>query len=555
MRSALHLVVLSLCAFLPVAAGQVPGTPDQPDQQSQAKPVPPGDRPLSPAEQREQEIRKHDPLNPAHPLLENRGQDAGLAGAADTSAPVQRAAPPLPGSVAESNLANARNGTGPQVLTEDDQASAQNYSGPAVLSRSYTISRPQLPRSVHLVPTLGFSEIYQTGLPAYGSSGTTTTISSSGYVANWSMEGRYLWKHDLISVDYRASLTRYTKSGATGGTNHSINMGFQHLFSRRLVFSAASEGSVISQNYSLSDPAVGTSSLSNISLSASPNVQLTNYGTRQWSNQASIKWLKSSRMVITAGGGLFFVDRTGFGNAKIGTTGYQAQADLSYRYTRKTTIGTYYTFTDYAFSHRLSLANLHTIGGIYSYALNRTTQLQLRAGITALESESLASVAIPAEVARLTGQHSGVVDLYRRSLTSDLSAKFAKDLGRNRTLSFSYARGVSPGNGLVQTSLQQSFSGTVGMIVKRHYHVNVMGGSDSLTSQTASESAVPGIHFGSRFVSGGISREYRHGITGEIRVDYRKFDVTSYSQLNTQVRISTGISWSPGENWVRSLQR
>ena len=72
---------------------------------------------------------------------------------------------------------------------------------------------------------------------------------------------------------------------------------------------------------------------------------------------------------------------------------------------------------------------------------------------------------------------------------------------------------------------------------------------DALTA----ESSLANNRYASKSVNGGVSRLYKHGINGEFRFDYRKYDITGYSMITNQIRISTGITWSPGESWLRSL--
>ncbi|MES1262422.1 MAG: hypothetical protein ABUS49_11860, partial [Acidobacteriota bacterium] len=444
MRPAHYLAVLSFCAILPMAFSQEPAAPETQDQPAEA-PAARGERPLTPAQLRERQIRMRDPLDKSNPLLGDRaGQQEPdpEKPSPDPSAAPQRAAP-LPGSVAASNAPNSN--AGPRVVEDQGENPVQDYSGPAVLSRSYTLSRPMLPQSIRWKPVLGFAELYQTGLPAGASTapGVYPTTSSFGYNATWGITGRHLWKHDQVGLDYHGSADQYGGYRAYNGVNHLLNVDFAHAFSRHLILNLVGGGAIYSQSYSLENAIVGPGSVANINLSASPNLQVLDQGTRQWTNQATLTWKKSARLSFTAGGGLFFVERTGVGIA--GNTGRQAQADVNYRYTRKTTVGVYYSFTDYAFTHRVSLVNFHTLGGIYSYALNRSTQIRLRAGASWVENESYQVIQIAPEVAALTGQSTGIVDSYRRSVTSDISFQAVKDFGRNRTANFAYARGISPG--------------------------------------------------------------------------------------------------------------
>jgi hypothetical protein len=261
-------------------------------------------------------------------------------------------------------------------------------------------------------------------------------------------------------------------------------------------------------------------------------------------NQVGLTWRKSARLSFSGSGGAFFVTRTG---GLYGNTGYQAQGDVNYRLTRKTTTGVYYSYTGYTFTHRVNVSNMHTVGGIYSYALGKTAQIRLRAGVTRIENEGLRTVTIDPAIAVYLGQSTGIVNSYRLSSTSDVSAEFVKDFGRNRSANVSYVRGVSPGNGLQLTSLQQGFSGNFSMRLFRNYLVNAAGSKTSLSGVSQNNGTYDSQSFGL-----GVSRPLVHHINADFRVEYRTYNITAAPNLDHQWRVSTGFSWNPGENWLRS---
>jgi len=530
-------------------AQQQSATPAAPESADQQQTVKPGEKPLTPAELREQQIRLHDPLAPGNPLLGD-GQSKPKEETESTTAQPSRGRKPVPlrGSVAESNQGGAANGLvgGPEVVDEDNGLASRGYAGPAVLSRSYTIAGPASPQSLHWEPSIGFTESYDTGL-AQGSSvpgGPMRTISANGYGATWSLFGKHLWKRDLLGVSYLGSYNKYGYSGYSGA-NQTMKMDLVHQFSRHFSLDVSSSGSIQSQNYALLNQFAGADSAANTNLAVSPTTQILDQGIRQWTNQASLVWQKSNRLSFNAGGGVFFVERTGIGG--IGNTGYQAQGEMDYRYTRKTTVGLYYSYTTYTFSQKINVANFHTVGGIYSYAFNRTTQLRLRAGVSEIENEGQQLVSFDPTIAALLGRSQGIVESYHRSATSDISAQLARDFGRHRTASISYTKGVSPGNGLIQTSTQELFAASFSMVLRRDYRLIVSGGHTALAAV-----ALTAYNYGSNFFDVNISKAYRHGMTGNFTVDYRKLSLTGQPGLQSQLRISTGISWSPGENWLKS---
>jgi hypothetical protein len=506
--------------------------------------------------QREKQIRMYDPLDKSHPLADQqsippsvRDSTPGQPGGSSDAVRPDPATRPLRGSAAESNQSGSvtPRTQGPQVLSPDGESPVQEYSGPAVLSRSYTISRPSTPEQVRWSPTLGYLQTYDSGLSnLYSNSGQTQGSPSPwGYVINWGVTGRHFWKHDQVGLDYQGSKSKIGGYSGLNGTNQILRADYEHQFSRRLVLNVVTSGSILSQAYGFLDTGlVQGNSIANISLSASPNVQVIDQGTRQLMNQVSMTWRKSARLSFNASGGAFFVQRTG---GLYGNTGYQSQGDVNYRLTRKTTTGVYYSYTGYTFTHRINVANLHTMGGIYSYALGKTSQIRLRAGITRIENEGLRTVTIDPAIAIYLGQSTGVVNSYTVSSTSDVSAEFVKDFGRNRTVNVAYVRGVSPGNGLLLTSLQQGFSGNFSMRVFRNYLVSATGSQTSLSGVSENNSS-----YNSQSIGLGVSRPLPHHLSADFRVEYRTYNITSQPNLDHQWRVSTGFSWNPGESWLRS---
>ncbi len=551
MRLVSRLAILAL-ASIAFVFGQLPdlAKPPQPVQETSpvVDPAKRGERPLTPAELRDQQIRLRDPLSKANPALEGRESTQ----ADPEPAPLVRRQPteaPLPGSIAESNLPGTQPGSGPRVAAQGSDAPGADYAGPAVLSRSYTISRPTVPKSFKWTPTLGFTETYDTGLalPALIPGGAIRQAASLGYGISWAISGQHAWKHDLLGLDYHGDMNRYGGNSSYNGVNQALNLSLRHLVSRRLALNYTTTGSIQSRNSTLLNPLSDPgSSVANTNLAASPTSQILDDRVRQWQNQLGVVWQKSSRLSFNAGAGLFFVDRTGF--SAIGNSGYQAQADVNYRMTRKTTVGLYYSFTTYTYSHQISVADFHTLGGIYSYALNRGAQIRLRAGVSAIESQGQQVIMIDPQIAALLGQAQGIVEFYSRHLTSDISAQFVKDLGRRRTASVSYARGLSPGNGQMLTSTQESLGAQYSMRLFRSYRLDLSAGRLALVSVNHTAAG----KYDSQFYSGSLNRTYRRGMNGFLRVDYRTFNIPNQPGVNNQVRISTGITWDPPvENWLK----
>ncbi len=102
-------------------------------------------KPLTPEQQREEEIRQVDPLDRTTADKDARDKDK----AAPDQKKNAQTDTPLPGSIAASERDAQRKG--PRVSEGDaTDEPVQEYTGPAVLSRSYSVNRPLIPEGVEM---------------------------------------------------------------------------------------------------------------------------------------------------------------------------------------------------------------------------------------------------------------------------------------------------------------------------------------------------------------------------------------------------------------------
>ncbi len=553
LRSSFTGLLVCAALFLSSAYGQQSGqnnqaTPDQTPVPDSSKGVPtrslPGDRPLTPEELRQKQIDAFDPL----------------AKDATTSNPDVRQVPdidisrsgspkPLPGSLAESNAASNLHPEGPQILDGDSNATEQQYNGPAVLSRSYTLTRPTGGKQVKWSWTISGGQSYTVGLitaPVLTATGTTPTgtipnSSSYGASAGFTLHGRHIWKRDQIGVNYLASYNKYASVSAYSGANQSLNLDYTHMFSAHLQLNIVESASILSQSGTLLNPlAEAGVSIANVNLAASPTVQPLDTTTRQSVTQVSLTWQKSARLSFNYSVSLFGVDRTG--TQLTGNSGYQGQTDMNYRMTRKATVGAYYSYVTYVFSHHFSDSDTQTVGLIYSYALGKSMQISTRAGISRVENKGFTEIAIAPAIAALVGQGFGIVDSYSRRYTSDLSAQIVKDFGARRTATLSYAHGVAPGNGNILTSTQQVITASYGMLLWRHYNVSLGLGQSDLSATLATYAKTV-----SDYATVSFSRPLPHNLTAGLSFNYRTYTNTGMPNIQPQYAFASTVSWGPGE--------
>ena len=515
--------------------------------------------PLTPAEIREQEIDKFDPMKrsvdptsqpKADPLTDREQPAANRTPSASDST-----AEPLPGSLAAQTAALAEDQPGTKTaknLAPDASADSSDtnggdaYSGPAVLSRSYTLARPMIPHQIKWAAVVGASYSWNDGETPSAVNGKTTYLSttSEGHSLNWSVNGRHIWKHDQIGLSYAGSGSQFGESSLSGW-NHSLNLDYGHVISRRLTVQFVESVQDLSQNYSLENPVLTPAgSLANINLATSPSVQLLNSTTRSASSQASLTYHQSSRLSYNMSSSYFLTGRS----QGIGMRGQQASGDVNYRWSRRVTVGAYYSFTDYQYSHNVSTSDSHGIGAIYSYALNGSTQLQTRIGASRIESLAYEAVPLPPLLAAILGQGSTIINAYNRQWTTDISVQLVRDFRRSRTASLSYAHGESPGNGILLTSVQQSISAGYSVsLFRRRFPIS--GGVVYSSLSSASQGNLGSNTSETAYL--GTSRPLGHGLNSTFSFNYAQYKVSGTPYQAHNIGVSVGFSWGLPANLLR----
>lgn len=533
-----------ICALLAIVAMGVPAVLAQdqtaPPPQDQTPQSPASSQlPPSPVEERDRQVRQVDPLDHEDENQKNK-KDKGD----ETKRTTNEADAPLPGSIAESQQ-GAASRSGPQIEDQSEEQPVQQYTGPAVLSRSYSINQALVPEQVKWNELFGVSEVYDTGVArTVNANGTPGAVASLlGTSVNWSFSGRHYFKKDALTLSYGGNWTQYSGYSAYTGTNQHLSTSYSHVLNRHLTVNLAGSGSIMSLNSILENQPVGPQTIANVNLASSPNIQIFDYGSKQMGFQADLTFQQTSRLSYSLGGSYFGVEQ----NAAflLGMTGHQARGDVNYRLTRNTTVGAYYSYNTYLYSGGFGNSATNTAGGIYSYAFNRTTQLRLRSGVSVVQSLGLVQVPINPVIAALLGENTGFVDSYATYKTTDVSAQFIKDFRHGTTASLAYAHGVSPGNGLYQTSEMESISANLSAKVFRSYAVTLGIGRDTLESVTESIVA----NFGSyedEYATLRLSRMYSRGLGLSLSLAYRHFNIDEVGFVRNQLTVTSGFSWGSG---------
>jgi hypothetical protein len=366
--------------------------------------------------------------------------------------------------------------------------------------------------------------------------------SAIGTTLTWGLSGQKAWKRDRLDVGYFGSANHYQGNSPYSGGNHAVSLSYSRIVSRRLSLNLSQSLRSTSQGYALeSQTQSGADSLDAESLATAPAIAAYDQGTRQASTTATVLWQKSSRLALNLSSSVFFVERRGAGFT--GATGYQAESSANRRLTSRLTIGAYYSYANYVYSKHISVSSSNTAGGSASYLLDRRTQASLRLGLTEVESQSLTVVRLDPVIAAILGQSSGIISAYRRSRFQDVAATVVRDLGHRKRLNVSYAKGLAPGNGLIQASSRETLSGGFTMTAFRRIGLSFGATRDSLSSVEALAAS-----YHSRGYSLSASRPLPRGMSANFTVDYRSIEGYGTRGLTKQLRIGSGVSWGRSDS-------
>lgn len=517
-------LLLATSTFVMMAGAQVPdsnGSSNAPD----------ADSPQTPLVQRDEEIRQYDPL--ATPAEKT---DAEKKADREAEKRRQEDNPPIPGSIADSETSLPTHRT-PSSEDDDANASSREYAGPAVLTRSYALGQTVMPKSLKLTESLSVSRVFDTGLGETGPNGPQSAGSLTGTTFGWSLSIGHAFRRDTVGVATSGGATYYTNSSYYTGANHGLSAFWTHVITRRIVLNTSFSGAITSANSALAGYSAGPETIANVDLTTSPNIGIFDNGSKQGNLSTSLNWQLTGRWNASATASYFGIIRDS--DALYGVTGSGASGNLTYRLTRKMTVGTTYSFNQYVYPHGLQTSDTQIIGGIFSYSLGRSVQIRFNGGMSHTETLGQQTVTIDPIIAAILGVKSGIIDAYDAFSASSLSTQVVKDFRSNGSISFAYARGVTPGNGLFTTSLQKSLSlGYSGKFLRK-YSFTISGSRDETQ---AAVQQTPGIYSGET-AQMGFSRGVGHGASANLSVIYRHFDIASFSSLRNQLTISSGFSW------------
>jgi hypothetical protein len=433
---------------------------------------------------------------------------------------------------------------GPEIVddpnaTPEQRASAE-YSGPAVLSRGISASEPLNPKNVKFTPSVGVEYIYNSGLTGTTvKNGRLLDANSSGVQLSYGITGEKVFKRDTFSLGFHGSLYHYMQQSNFDGTDNELSMTWTHRLSRHLSFGVRESLTEFNRNnLLLSGSQLVNTGAGTTLVTTTPATEAFDGRVINVFNEGNVTWQINARLSLNLSGGGFFTRRAS--TSLYGDTGYQAGADVAYRITRHVTVGAFYGYTHFDYTGIYGGSDIQTVGLAYSIAFNPSTELITRIGGARLETTGLQTIGLDPFTAAIFGVYGTVEAVYVKTNVPDVNVQIRHKVS-NLNTSISYARGITPGNGVILTSTRQSVIGGVDFRLGRDWQFTGTGGYDSLNGVGIATG-----NYGSIVAGGGVSRTLHRGLNWHGRFDYHHYTFDQTGFLRNSFVFSTGLIWTPG---------
>ena len=396
------------------------------------------------------------------------------------------------------------------------------------------------PKTTRFIPMVGIDYTYSSGLTgvAVQSNGQLPNANASGVSITYGLTGQKVYKRDLVSLSFSGSIYDYINQSSYNGTSNLLSLTWRHRLSRHLSFDIGVSGQEFSQNNLLVSGSNYINSGAGTTLvTATPATEVFDGRVISLFTQGDVTYQFNSRLSINLTGGGFLTRRAS--SSLYGDTGYQAGADVAYRLTRHVTTGVYYAYTYFDFIGTYGSSAVNTVGVIYSIAFTPSTQLITRLGGSRLETTGVTTVAINPLLGLLLGTNSVLEAIYQKNYAPDMNAEIRHKV-TNWTLSLAYTRGITPGNGVILTSVRQSGTFGANRRLGRNWNINTTAGYDSLSGYGATNQK-----YASVFLNGSVNRTLHRNLAWHCRLDYHHYTFDNTGFLRNSYTLATGVMWTP----------
>jgi len=413
------------------------------------------------------------------------------------------------------------------------------YAGPAILSRGEAPAAMAAPE-VHFRPFVEISAVWDTGLANVGITDTGSLASSASYgmALAWGVSGTHSWRYSKLGLDYRGSIDHYFKNSYYDSLNQSLLLGLSHRFTRRVTSSVHLGAGQFSRDFGLQ----GLPQNANFDPSSTyiPTTDFFDNRTVYFTATVDVTIQKTARLSFDLGGSGFIIRRRS--SALYGSVGAGAEADVQYRLTRRTTIGTAYAYQHFDYNHIFGGTDMHQVTGTYAVRISRLAEFSAFAGAAFTESKFIQQIAIDPSIAALLGITQASLVGYGVNWEPTFSARLSRTFQRGVAY-LGASRTITPGNGLFLTSTVTSAVAGYSYTWKRRWSF----GAAVDYSRARSIGNIMGVYGG---VSGSVnaSRQIWRYIHFTSSFSARSYSSPDYSKYNRIIySASAGLGFTPGD--------
>jgi len=411
------------------------------------------------------------------------------------------------------------------------------YGGPAILSRGEAPAAMNTAQ-IDFVPFVSLLGVYDSGLAgvSVNSQGQVPQEGSEGAELDFGVSGVHSWKHTKLSLNYWGAVREYTHATYYSGTDQSLMLGLTQQLSRHVRLQLNESAGMFSQAYGLAG--LSATVPFDPSTTYTPTTDFFDNRTIYANTQALLTYQRTARLSFSFGGDGDLTRRRS--TALYGVSGADANADVQYRISRRSTIGGNYTYTHFSYHGVFSSTDMHRFSVTYGVQLSRTWEFSAFGGVTRAETRFPQAVPVDPVIAALLGITEGFVINYSLSYIPSYTGRLSKTFTRG----VGYVTGghtMTPGNGLFLTSKMYMASAGYNYTGLRRWSFGLSGGYDRSTSIGNILGEYADANAGVQ-----ISRQVSHVVHLVSGVTARKYQSGSFSGYNRVIwDARAGISISP----------
>lgn len=421
---------------------------------------------------------------------------------------------------------------------EEPEAPTREYAGPAILSRGLGALLNPERELLRLRPFASVQGIYDTGLSGYSidEAGQLRSVDAYGIQALFGVSGYHAWRRTVLGMQYQGRLRHYSRHTYYDGFDNFFDMSVAHQPTRRVTVVFSPAAASYSRGFFLPEHGSGFYSAELAELTEG---ELFDSRVNVVSAAGRLSYQRTARLSLSAGGAGFTSRR--HTAALVGVTGYSAGGDVAYRVSRYQTLGADYSFAHYDFQRVFGDTDLHGIGLNYSVQMGRYWTLALRAGGHQVEISRLERVPLDPVIAAIVGQRAAITTSYRKLYHPRFDGRLARRFQRG-SVSFQYARGITPGNGLYLTSAMERAGASVSYRGTRRATWFVHAATHQYRALVQDLGRYRGYSAGT-----GMHYSLRTGLSLSFDVGARRYEIRDSRFDRVSYRVSAGLTFSPGE--------